>query len=61
MQTIVVTEEMMKAARELEFEQAAKIRDEIRRLRGEAVEETRTKPKPGTLGSRKRSRGRSRK
>ena len=57
----VLTEEMMKAARELEFEQAARIRDEIRRLRGETVEEPRSKPKPGTIGSRKRSRGRTRK
>ncbi|MBQ2769643.1 MAG: excinuclease ABC subunit UvrB [Clostridia bacterium] len=60
----VLTEEMRAAARELEFEQAAKLRDEIRALTGEGDLPTATaapKPKPGTIGSAKRSRGRTRK
>ena len=57
----ILTEEMRKAAQELEFEEAARLRDEIRKLRGETVEEPRKRPKPGTIGSRKRSRGRTRK
>ena len=57
----ILTEEMRKAAQELEFEEAARLRDEIRKLRGETVEESSKRPKPGTIGSRKRSRGRTRK
>ncbi len=58
----LLTEQMRQAARELEFEQAAKLRDEIKRYSGEAaLEQAREKPKPGTIGSAKRSRGRTRK
>ena len=59
----VLTEQMRAAARELEFEQAAKLRDEIRRLNGEESAEPKKsgRPKPGTVGSQKRSRGRTRK
>ena len=58
---VLLTEQMRQAARELEFEQAAKLRDQIRVLNGEAAAEERSKPKPGTVGSQKRSRGRTRK
>ena len=51
---------MIEAARELEFEQASKLRDEIRKLRGEAVT-TSKQVRPGMVGSAKKSRGRSRK
>ena len=58
----VLTEQMQQAARELEFEQAAKLRDEIRRLTGE---ETGGRPagelRPGMIGAHKRARGRTRK
>ena len=58
----VLTEQMQQAARELEFEQAAKLRDEIRRLSGEDANGT---PKgdlrPGMIGAHKRARGRTRK
>ena len=54
-------EEMRQAARELEFERAAKLRDEIRKLSGEEALERTRQPKPGTIGSKRRSRGRSRK
>ena len=56
----ILKEQMQQAARELEFEQAAKLRDEIKRLRGEAV--TKAKQiRPGMVGSAKKSKGRSRK
>ncbi len=57
----LLTEQMRQCARELEFEQAAKLRDEIRKLSGQDPEVQAAKAKPGTIGSRKRSRGRSRK
>ena len=57
----LLTEEMRAAARELEFEHAAKLRDEIRKLSGEEALERAAKPKPGTIGSKRRSKGRSRK
>ena len=57
----LLTEEMRAAARELEFERAAKLRDEIRRLSGEEALERAAKPKPGTIGSKRRNRGRARK
>ncbi len=58
----LLTEEMRAAARELEFERAAKLRDEIQKLTGEeARAKAKEKPKPGTIGSAKRSRGRGRK
>ncbi len=52
--------QMRQAAAELEFEAAAKLRDEILRLKGEAAMPP-SGPRPGTAGSRKRSRGRTRK
>ena len=57
----VLTEEMRAAARELEFEHAAKLRDEIRKLSGEEALERAAKAKPGTIGAKKRNKGRSRK
>ena len=57
----LLTGQMRDAARELEFEQAAKLRDEIRKLSGEAAAQEAAKPKPGTIGSKRRSRGRTRK
>ena len=57
----MLTEEMRAAARELEFEHAAKLRDEIRKLSGEEALERAAKAKPGTIGAKKRNKGRSRK
>ncbi len=56
----ILTEQMREAAMTLEFEVAAKLRDEIKLLKGEdsAVQ---VKPAPGTIGSRKPARGRTRK
>lgn len=51
--------QMREAAAELEFETAAKLRDEMLALMGEG--EKKSAPKPGTVGSAKRSRGRTRK
>ena len=56
----LLQEQMRQAARELEFEQAAKLRDEIKKLRGETVTASR-QVRPGMVGSAKKSRGRSRK
>ena len=56
----LLTEQMQQAARELEFEQAAKLRDEIKRLMGETVTASKA-VRPGMVGSAKKSRGRSRK
>ncbi len=56
----ILTEQMREAAQSLEFEVAAKLRDEIRDLQGESPA-TPKKPKPGTVGSKKPSRGRTRK
>jgi excinuclease ABC subunit B len=57
----LLTDEMRAAARELEFEHAAKLRDEIKKLSGEEALERAAKPKPGTIGAKRRNRGRSRK
>ncbi len=57
----LLTEEMRTAARELEFEHAAKLRDEIKKLSGEEALERASQPKPGTIGSKRRNKGRSRK
>ena len=57
----LLTEQMQRCARELEFEQAAKLRDEIRTLSGEDALAKSKAPKPGQIGSYKRNRGRSRK
>ncbi|MDL2217533.1 excinuclease ABC subunit UvrB [Christensenellaceae bacterium OttesenSCG-928-M15] len=56
----VLTEQMKEAARELEFEAAAKLRDEIKELMGEASD-AKEKLKPGMVGAKKRARGRTRK
>ena len=56
----ILKEQMQQAARELEFEQAARLRDEIKKLMGEAVT-TSQQVRPGMVGSAKKSRGRSRK
>ncbi|MBR0025650.1 MAG: excinuclease ABC subunit UvrB [Clostridia bacterium] len=55
----ILREQMRQAAQELEFEQAAKLRDEILRLEGKDVASP--KGAPGTVGSRKQARGRTRK
>lgn len=56
----ILTEQMRQAARELEFEQAAKLRDEIKKLSGDEIKAA-EKAKPGMIGSHKRSHGRTRK
>ncbi len=56
----ILKEQMQQAARELEFEEAAKLRDEIKKLMGEAVTASKA-VRPGMVGSAKKSRGRSRK
>ena len=56
----IITEQMKQAALELEFEQAAKLRDELYRLQGKAVE-TGSKPAPGRIGSRRKAKQRTRK
>ena len=56
----LLTAQMRQAAMELEFEQAAKLRDELYRLQGKQIAET-SGPAPGTPGSRKRARQRTRK
>lgn len=55
----LLKEQMKQAARELEFEAAAQLRDEIRRLEG--TFQYAPAARPGTIGSRKRARGRTRK
>jgi excinuclease ABC subunit B len=55
----ILTEQMREAAQALEFEVAAKLRDELKALQGETV--VPQKPAPGTIGSRKPARGRTRK
>ena len=56
----LLREQMLSAAAELEFEQAARLRDEIKRLAGEAPAPSK-KIRPGMPGSKKRARGRARK
>ncbi len=56
----ILKEQMQQAARELEFEQAAKLRDQIRKLMGETVIASKH-VRPGMVGSAKKSRGRARK
>jgi excinuclease ABC subunit B len=55
----ILTGQMREAAQALEFEVAAKLRDELKALQGETV--VPQKPAPGTVGSRKPARGRTRK
>lgn len=57
----LLTEQMNQAAMELEFEQASKLRDELLQLRGGQIAAQKSKPRPGTVGSRRKSRERSRK
>ncbi|HWR22672.1 MAG TPA: excinuclease ABC subunit UvrB [Feifaniaceae bacterium] len=56
----ILTQQMREAAAALEFEAAAKLRDELRSLQGETPLAP-AKPAPGTVGSRKPARGRTRK
>lgn len=56
----LLTEQMRQAAMELEFEEAAKLRDELYRLKGVEPDGS-SKPNPGTVGSRKKARQRTRK
>ncbi|MBO4384132.1 MAG: excinuclease ABC subunit UvrB [Clostridia bacterium] len=57
---MLITEQMKQAAMELEFEEAAKLRDELFRLKG-MDEYGEAKPAPGTVGSKKKARQRTRK
>lgn len=57
----MLSEQMNQAAMELEFEQAAKLRDEIYSLKGISGEKSPSFAKPGTPGSRRKARGRTRK
>ncbi len=56
----ILTQQMREAAAALEFEAAAKLRDELRALQGETALAP-AKPAPGTVGSKKPARGRTRK
>ena len=56
----LLTEQMQQCARELEFEQAARLRDEIRKLSGLDAQGRQT-ARPGTIGAHRRARGRTRK
>ena len=56
----LITEQMKQAAMELEFEQAAKLRDELYRLQGKEPDGTK-RLAPGTVGSKKKARQRTRK
>ena len=51
----VLTEQMQQAARELEFETAAKLRDAILALKGEKVQQKKTDVRPGQIGAHKRA------
>lgn len=57
----MLSEQMNQAAMELEFEQAAKLRDEIYSLKGISGEKSVSSAKPGTPGSRRKASGRTRK
>ncbi len=52
----ILTEQMQQAARELEFETAAKIRDQILRLKGEKAQQKKSDLRPGQIGAHKRAR-----
>ena len=52
----ILTEQMQQAARELEFETAAKLRDAILALKGEKPQQRKTDLKPGQIGAHKRAR-----
>ena len=50
-------EQMLEASRELEFETAAKLRDRIRKLKGENVKQAKGKElRPGQIGAHRRAR-----
>jgi excinuclease ABC subunit B len=55
----IIQKQMRQAAMELEFELAARLRDELFSLQGKTPESK--QPAPGTVGSQKRARGRTRK
>ncbi len=55
----ILQSQMRQAAAELDFETAAKLRDELFKLKGDP--EKKTAPKPGTPGSKRKSWGRTRK
>ena len=58
----ILTQQMREAAQALEFEAAAKLRDEMLALKGEGgVAVAAKKAAPGTVGSKRRARGRTRK
>ena len=57
----LLTDQMREAARSLEFETAAKLRDEIRRLSGEETAEKKSDLRPGMIGAHKRAKPRTRK
>lgn len=57
--TAILQQQMRQAAAELDFETAAKLRDELFSLTGEGAGVV--KPAPGTIGSARRSKGRGRK
>ena len=52
----VLTEQMQQAARELEFETAAKLRDAILALKGEKPTQKKSDLKPGQIGAHRRTR-----
>ena len=52
----ILTEQMQQAARELEFETAAKIRDQILALKGEKAYQKKSDLRPGQIGAHKRAR-----
>ncbi len=55
----ILQSQMRQAAAELEFETAAKLRDELFKLKGDPAKKA--APKPGTPGSARKARGRTRK
>ncbi len=57
--TAILQQQMRQAAAELDFETAAKLRDELFSLTGEGAGVA--KPAPGTIGSARRNKGRGRK
>ncbi len=57
----LLTGQMREAAQTLEFEVAAKLRDQIAALKGEDVITGAKKAAPGTVGSKRRNRGKARK
>ena len=53
----LLTEQMLEASRTLEFETAAKLRDRIKKLKGETVRQTKGKElRPGQIGAHRRAR-----